>query len=274
MAFAYELGFIGAGNMAEAIVAAVVGQKLYSAGQIVASDPLSERRDLFAKQIGLAVSDDNRQVAAQARRLVWAIKPQNFNEVAASLADAVGKDQLHISIMAGLSTRKVAAAFGKIKARVVRVMPNLALRVGAGMAGLCPGEHATNQDLADTKAIFEAGGGVVVLSDESLMDAVTAMAGSGPAYFYYFVEAMVAGGQECGLSEEDALKLAKYTCLGAGRMMLETDDSPAELRRKVTSKGGTTQAALDHMRLTGVDKGIREAVRAAFVRARKLGQGG
>jgi len=274
MAFAYELGFIGAGNMAEAIVAAVVGKSLYSASQMVASDPLPQRRDLFAKQFGLAAIEDNRQVAAQARRLVWAVKPQSFAEVAARLADAVRQDQLQISIMAGLSTQKVAAAFPKIQARVVRVMPNLPLRVGAGMAGLCRGEHASEQDLADTQAIFEAGGGTVVLSDESLMDAVTAVAGSGPAYFYYFVEAMVAGGQECGLSEEDALKLAKFTCLGAARMMLDTNDPPAELRCKVTSKGGTTQAALDHMRLTGVDQGIREAVQAAFVRARRLGQGG
>jgi len=274
MAFAYELGFIGAGNMAEAIVAAVVGKGLYSAGQIVASDPVPQRRDLFAKQFGLAATEDNRRVAAKARRLVWAVKPQSFAEVADSLADVVCQDQLQISIMAGLSTQKVAAAFPMIKARVVRVMPNLPLRVGAGMAGLCRGEHASEQDLADAQAIFESGGGTVVVSDESLIDAVTAVAGSGPAYFYYFVEAMVAGGRECGLTDQDALKLAKFTCLGAARMMLDTGESPAELRRKVTSKGGTTQAAMDHMQQAGVDQGIREAVQAAFARARKLGQGG
>jgi pyrroline-5-carboxylate reductase len=274
MAFTYDLGFVGAGNMAEAIVAAVVGKRLYEPKRIVVSDPLRERRDLFTRMFGVTAVEDNRQVVGQAGRVVWAVKPQSFPEVAAALADAVQPDQLQISIMAGLSTQKVAAAFTNIQARVVRVMPNLPLRVGAGMAGLCRGERATEQDLAEVRAIFEAGGGAIVLDDESLMDAVTAMAGSGPAYFYYFVEAMVAGGQACGLSEEESLKLAKHTCLGAARMMLEMSDPPAELRRKVTSKGGTTQAALDYMRTANVDKGIRDAVRAAFVRARKLGQGG
>lgn len=274
MGFRYDLGFIGAGNMAEAIVAAVVGRNLYASDRIVVSDPAPERRETANKQFGVAAVADNRQVIADSQRIVWAVKPQNFPEVAGALADAVREDQVQISIMAGLSTKKVAAAFANIKARVIRVMPNLPLRVGAGMAGLCRGEFATEQDLADARAIFEAGGGVVVVDDESLIDAVTAMAGSGPAYFYYFVEAMVAGGVECGLSEADALKLAEHTCLGAARMMLETGEAPAELRRKVTSKGGTTQAALDHMRLNGVDKSIREAVRAAFMRARKLGQGG
>ena len=227
----------------------------------------------FACTVWAAVAD-NRQVVAESQRLVWAVKPQSFPEVAAALSDAVRDDQLQITIMAGIATKKLAAAFPAIKARIVRVMPNLCLRVGAGMAGLCRGEHATEQDLADAVAIFEAGGGAVAVKDESLIDAVTAMSGSGPAYFYYFVEAMVAGGVECGLSEADALKLAEHTCLGAARMMLETGEPPAELRRKVTSKGGTTQAALEHMRLAGVDKGIREAVRAAFMRGRKLGQGG
>ncbi|HSW45921.1 MAG TPA: pyrroline-5-carboxylate reductase [Phycisphaerae bacterium] len=272
MAFQYDLGFVGAGNMAEAIAAAVVGRKLYAPGQIIASDPVPERRELMARQFGVAVTEDSRQVVAQSRRVVWAVKPQQFAEVAAGVAEAASADQLHISIMAGLSARKIAAVFSAVQARVVRVMPNLPLRVGAGMAGLCRGEHAAEQDLAETRAIFDAGGGTVVVDDESLIDAVTAVAGSGPAYFYYFVEAMVAGGVECGLSDADALKLAEYTCLGAARMMLETGEPPAELRRKVSSKGGTTQAALEHMRIAGVDKGIREAVRAAFTRARKLGQ--
>jgi len=151
-------------------------------------------------------------------------------------------------------------------------MPNLPIRVGAGMAGICKGAGASEQDVADVQAIFNAGGGSVVIDDESLMDAVTAISGSGPAYFYYFVEAMVEGGKACGLSEADALELAKYTCLGAGRMMIETGEPPADLRAKVTSKGGTTQAALESMARAGVDRAIRDAVLAAFHRGRELGQ--
>jgi len=267
----YELGSIGAGNMAEGIVAAVVGKKLYPPGAIIVADPVAQRRKLFADQFGVSVTEDNRQVVSQSRRVVLAVKPQTFGEAAAGVADLVGDDHLLISIMAGISTKRIEAAFGTAKARVVRVMPNLPIKVGAGMAGLCRGARATASDVAVAKALFDAGGGTIVVPDESLMDAVTAMSGSGPAYFYYFVEAMVAGGTACGLSEADALQLAKYACLGAARMMLETSEPPAELRRKVTSKGGTTQAALEHMGTAGVPEAIRDAVKAAFERGRQLG---
>jgi pyrroline-5-carboxylate reductase len=271
MGFSYELGTIGGGNMAEGIVAAVVARGLYPAARIIVSDPLLPRRRFFAERFGTAVTEDNRQLAAQSRRIMIAVKPQNFAEVAAGFADAVGAEHLLISILAGLSTRRIAEAFTGIKARVVRVMPNLPIRVGAGMAGVCPGEHATPQDLTDTRAIFDAGGSTVVVNEEGLLDAVTAVSGSGPAYFYYFVEAMVAGGVACGLSEADALKLAAQTCLGAARMMLETGEPPAELRRKVCSKGGTTQKAIDWMNEKGVGQAIAEAAQASFRRARELG---
>lgn len=304
----YELASIGAGNMAEGIVAAVVAKGLYPREAILVSDPLAERRRFFAERFGVAVTEDNRKLVAESRRIVLAVKPQGFDEVAAEVADLVSPEQLFISIMAGKSTAKVAAALGarrgdsgagtgktdsregipagegagkdsrtssdsrtSDRVRVVRVMPNLPIKVGAGMAGICRGEHATAGDVADTQAIFNAGGSSVVVGEESLMDAVTAVSGSGPAYFYLFVEAMVEGGKACGLSEHEALALAEYTCLGAARMMLETDEPPADLRAKVTSKGGTTQAALDSMRQAGVDKAICEAVQAAFRRGRELG---
>jgi len=267
----YELGFIGAGNMTEGIVASVVGKKLYPPGQVIVSDPVAERRELIASQFGVTTTNDNRQLVADSQRIVLAVKPQIFNDMAAEIADVVRDDQLLVSIMAGMSSEKIAAAFPNVSARIVRVMPNLPIKVGAGTAGLCGGKNATEQGIAEAKALFDAGGGTVVVSDESLMDAVTAVSGSGPAYFYYFVESMIAGGVACGLSESDALKLAEYTCLGAARMMLETAEPPAELRKKVTSEGGTTQAALEYMNKVGVGDGIRDAVRAAFNRGRELG---
>ncbi|MEP0844663.1 MAG: pyrroline-5-carboxylate reductase [Phycisphaerae bacterium] len=271
MADAFELGFIGAGNMAEGIVAAVIARGLYPAGAIVVSDPVPERRELFARRFGTAVAEDNRLLVRQSRRVVLSIKPQSFAEVAAGLADEVRADQLWISIMAGIGTGKIAAAFPRVQARVVRVMPNLPIRAGAGIAGVFAGAHARSDDLADARAIFDAGGGTVVVEEEGLLDAVTALSGSGPAYFYYFVESLVAGGVACGLSEADALKLAEHTCLGAARMMIESGEPPAELRRKVTSKGGTTQAALEYMDAAGVGAALREAVRRAFERGRELG---
>ena len=269
----YDLGFIGAGNMAEGILAAAVAEGSYPAERIVVADPVAERRGLFAEQFGVTVVEDNRAVAAESSRVVVAVKPQSFDEVAAGLAGAGRDDQLWISIMAGVGTERIAAGLGGDggDVRVVRVMPNLPIRVGAGIAGVYAGRHATEQDLADARALFDAGGSTVAVSDESLIDAVTAISGSGPAYFYYFVEAMVAGGTACGLSEDDALELAEYTCLGAARMMLETGEPPAELRRKVTSKGGTTQAALEHLERAGVGDAVRDAVRAACRRGKELG---
>jgi pyrroline-5-carboxylate reductase len=290
----FELAFIGAGNMAEGILAAVLEKGLYARGQVIVSDPVAERREIFSRQFGVEATEDNRRVIAESRCVVLAVKPQSFAEVASSVPDLVRGEQLFISIMAGVSTKGVEAALrgapsgdsedphkplrpaatgrGLYGIRVVRVMPNLPIRVGAGIAGVCAGAHATPEDVARTRAILDAGGSTVELKDESLMDAVTAVSGSGPAYFYYFVEHIVAGGMACGLSKEDALKLAQYTCLGAAKMMLETQEAPAELRRKVTSKGGTTQAALDHMGRAGVGDAIRDAVRAAFQRGRELGR--
>ena len=271
MAYAYEVGFIGAGNMAEAIAAAVVRNNLYAPSQVILADPVPERLTLLADRFQFATTDDNKHLLSSARRIVWSVKPQVFEQVAAPLADLLRDDQPLVSIMAGVGTKRIEAAFPAIRARVVRVMPNLPIQVGQGMAGLCAGRHATEQDVADARAIFNAGGATVVVDDESLMDAVTAVSGSGPAYFYYFVEAMVQGGIACGLNEADALTLAKQTCLGAAKMMLATDEPPADLRRKVTSKGGTTQAALEHLADTQVDQAIRDAVRAAYERGRELG---
>ncbi len=245
MARQYEYGFIGAGNMAEGIIAAAVKDRLFKGSEILIFDPVAERRELMAQRFGAHIAMDNAEIAAKSQRIVIAVKPQVYAEVLAPVAPLVGLDQVIVSIMAGVGTARIEAAFPHIRARVVRVMPNLAIRVGAGMSGICPGRYATAQDVGDVQTLFEAGGGTVVLNDESLIDAVTAVSGSGPAYFYYFVEAMVAGGVACGLTEPEALKLAAHTCLGAGKMMLESGEPPTELRRKVTSKGGTTQAALE-----------------------------
>lgn len=271
MAGRFELGVIGAGNMAEGVVAGVLRHKVLSAGQIIVSDPIEARRQHFAQHFGVAVTDDNRRVASESRCVMLAVKPQLFDEVARGFAGATTPEHLIVSIMAGMGTKRIAAAFGGGKVRVVRVMPNLPIRLGAGIAGIYAGEHARAEDVAFVRRIFDAGGQSIVVKDESLIDAVTAVSGSGPAYFYYVVEAIAAAGTEAGLSPGDALKLAEHACLGAARMMIETGESPGELRRKVTSKGGTTQAAIEHMDKAGVARAIRDAVKAAFKRGRELG---
>ena len=151
-------------------------------------------------------------------------------------------------------------------------MPNLPIHVGAGMAGVCKGKHAQEVDLLRAQRIFDAGGRSIVIEDESQMDAVTAVSGTGPAYFYFFVEALTAAGERAGLSRQQADILAKQACLGAARMMLESGDPPDFLRQKVTSPGGTTQAAMEFMSNNSVFEHICEAVLAAWRRSQELGR--
>lgn len=266
-----QLGFVGAGNMAEAIARGVLSAKLFAPADLMASDPAEARRKLFEDELKISAVSDNAQLARSCAAIVLAVKPQSMAEALTQLSEHLGPDTLIISIAAGISTGYIANSLGGQGRRVVRVMPNTPMLVGAGMSALAPGRGATEQDMDFAQSIFQAGGEALVV-DESLMDAVTAVSGSGPAYFFYFLEAMVAGGVEAGLSEPDATKLARQTMLGAAQLLIQSGEPPAELRRKVTSPGGTTEAALRAMGETGVPQYIQKAVLAAAERSRQLGR--
>lgn len=268
----YEIGVIGAGNAAEGIVHGILRNTILFADRMIVSDPAEARRQLFADRFNVATANDNRGVVQNSDIVILAVKPQQFRQVCAEVAGDVRADHLIVSIMAGVATSTLEAMFPHIQARVVRAMPNLPAHVGAGMAGLCKGAYAQEVDLLRAQRIFDAAGRSIVIRDEPLMDAVTAVSGTGPAYFYYFVEAITAAGVQAGLSHQQADILAKQACLGAARMMLETGDPPDVLRQKVTSPGGTTQAAVECMSDNKVFEHIREAVLAACGRSRELGQ--
>lgn len=267
----YEIGVIGAGNAAEGIVHALLRKTVLLGDRIIAAHPREARRRQFAERFEIDVSEDNRHVVENSFILLLAVKPQQFRGVCEEFADLVQEDHLIVSIMAGIPTAAIEEQFSGVKARVVRAMPNLGLHVGAGMTGLHPGRHATEADLLRAQRIFEAGGRSIVIEDEGLMDAVTAVSGSGPAYFYYFAEALMAAGEAAGLEKAQAEILAKQTCLGAARMMLESGDTPEVLRKKVTSAGGTTQAAFEVMGEKRVFDHIHEGILAAWQRSRELG---
>ena len=268
----YEIGVIGGGNAAEGIIASLLRRSILLDDRLIVSDPSPERRDLFADRYQIAVTEDNRHVVANSYLIILAVKPQIHRQVVAGIADAVREDHVIVSIMAGVKTRTLEAQFPHVKARVVRVMPNLPMHVGAGIAAVCRGAYCSDNDLLHAKRIFDAGGRTVLIDDESLMDAVTAVSGTGPAYFYYFVDAIVAAGEDAGLSHHQAVLLAKNACLGAATMMVESADPPAVLRDKVKSPGGTTEAALECMAADHVFDHIRRAVLAAHQRSRALGQ--
>lgn len=268
----YEIGVIGSGNAAEGIVHAILRNTILFADRIVASDPSESRRKLFADRFQIAVTGDNRQLVSNSDIVILAVKPQQFNDMVRTVADLFTERHLIVSIMAGVSTRSIESHFAPRAVRVVRAMPNLPIHVGAGMAGVCKGTHALPVDLLRAQRIFDAGGRSVVIEDESQMDAITALSGSGPAYFYYFVEALTAAGERIGLTKQMSEILAKQVCLGAARMMLETQEPPATLRAKVTSPGGTTQAAIESMTANKVFDHIIEGVAAACKRSQELGR--
>lgn len=270
--FQYEIGVVGAGNAAEGIVHGVLRNSVLLDDRMIASDPNEHRRSLFRERFNITTTIDNREVVANSYIILLAIKPQNHRSVIEQFADLVTDKQLVVSIMAGVSTAALEAVFSGIPARVVRVMPNLPMHVGAGMAGVCPGKHASEADLLRAQRIFDAGGKSVHITDEALMDAVTAVSGSGPAYFYFFTEAVIEAGVRAGLSPQYAALLAKQSCLGAAQMMVEMSDPPNVLRDKVTSPNGTTFAALEHMRGSGVFDEIVAAVLKAYRRSQELGQ--
>jgi len=268
MADRFTLGLIGAGNMAEAIARAAIDKGVLRAEAMIASDPSDARRRLF-EGLGIKVVDRNAEVIAHSGQVLLAIKPQVLGALAGDLAGHGRGDQVLISIMAGMGTGKICELIGR-PARVIRVMPNTPMMVGLGMSGLAVGEHAQEGDGALAMKLFGAAGEVVRV-EEKLMDAVTAVSGSGPAYVYYLAEAMQRAAGELGLSEHARLFVSQ-TILGAAKMLADSPDTTGELRRKVTSPGGTTAAALGHMDSHKVVESIVEAIKAAEARGRELGK--
>lgn len=268
----YEIAVIGSGNAAEGIVHGLLRRMILLDDRIIATDPNPERRKAFADRFRISVTDDNRAAVRSSYIVLLAVKPQQYRETCTGFADLIREDHVIVSIMAGVSTANLERLFPRPEVRVVRVMPNLAMHVGEGMAGIFPGRHATEADLLRAQRIFEAGGRTIVLQDEALMDAVTAVSGTGPAYFYYFCEAIIAAGEKAGLSHQQATLLATQTCLGAARMMMESADPPDVLRKKVMSPGGTTEAAIESMRAAQVKEQLEAAVLAAWKRSQELGR--
>ncbi|MEO0513713.1 MAG: pyrroline-5-carboxylate reductase [Planctomycetota bacterium] len=267
----YSLGFIGAGNMAEAIARGAARTGVIPAEQMIAADPSRERLAVF-ESFGVVSAADNAGLIAAADTVVLAVKPQMLGALgepgrgAWSAIDA--ERHTIVSIMAGISSTKICAAIGK-PVRVVRVMPNTPLMVGRGMAGVALGENAKPGDDELAIRLFGACGEAVRVS-ESDLDAVTAVSGSGPAYLFYLAEAMQAAAEELGLSEHARL-LVNQTLLGSAELLTQSQDTPAELRRKVTSPGGTTAAAINHLDQHRVKDTIVAALRAARDRSIELG---
>jgi pyrroline-5-carboxylate reductase len=265
------IGFLGAGKMATALAKGLIHAKIVSAKQIIASDPIEGARAAFGKDVGAKITASNAEVAQFADVLVIAVKPY---QVAGVLADITGKftgDHLLISIAAGVPIAKLEAGL-PAKSRVIRVMPNTPALVGLSATAYALGKAATKEDGALAEKLFSAVG-IAFSVPEYLLDAVTGLSGSGPAYVYLMIEALSDGGVASGLPRDIATKLAAQTMLGAAKMVLETGMHPGALKDMVTSPGGTTIEGLHELEKGGVRGSLINAVRAATDKSKKLGQG-
>ncbi|MDQ1258005.1 MAG: pyrroline-5-carboxylate reductase [Candidatus Hydrogenedentes bacterium] len=263
------LGFLGYGNMGGAILRGLIGAGTLDPAHAAVFDVDADKcRDAAA--LGVAVSASPADLAARSDTLMLAVKPQTMNDALAQLKQGFRPDTLVVSIAAGISMSFLRARLVDA-IRVVRVMPNTPALVGAGAAGIALSDNCTEADAETARTIFEAIG-IAVMTPESSIDAVTALSGSGPAYFFYMTECLVRAAVAEGLSEEQATRLAAQTLLGAGKLLAESGEPAAVLRERVTSKGGTTAAALDAFRARDFSGVIEAGVAAAAARSRELGQ--
>lgn len=274
------VGFIGAGNMAEAMINGLIRSHLCEPREIWASDVRDARLTQLSHTYGIHTSKNNREIFGQNDIVILAVKPQHMDDVLSNLAKTLPQTikgvTLVISIAAGIPIKRIENHLyppldqdAKGLLPIVRVMPNTPALALAGIAGMSGNAYAKTSDLDDARAILEAIGQVIEFEEKDL-DAVTAISGSGPAYMFYFVEAFVRAGAKLGLRPSHALTLTLETMKGAARLLEHTGEPPADLRKKVTSKGGTTEAALNVLERHHVKEHLMEAVMAAAQRSKEL----
>ncbi|MGE3674260.1 MAG: pyrroline-5-carboxylate reductase [Polyangiaceae bacterium] len=265
-----KIGFLGAGNMSSALIRGILASGLVQPTQVWASDISDERLERLRKQHGIETTKSNLDLVHWATILVFSVKPQVIDRVVKETADAFGAGTMAVSIAAGVP---IEAFERRLPAgtRVVRAMPNTAAIALAGATAIAPGTHATDHDMGLAKQLFDAVGRTVVL-DESLIDAVTGLSGSGPAYIMLIIEALADGGVKVGLHRETALLLAAQTVFGSAKLQLDTGEHPGRLKDMVTSPGGTAIAGLHTLESGGLRRTLIDAVDAATRRAQELGE--
>jgi pyrroline-5-carboxylate reductase len=269
MAIDRKIAFIGGGNMAEALIKGMLSADVAKAKQITVTDPSPERREQL-KRFQVTVTDSNLQAVKESEIVLLCVKPQVMDAVLAEIAAVTDRSKLVISIAAGVTIARLEKALAG-GPRIVRVMPNTPALVLAGAAALCGGKNASVDDLGLAQSIFQSVGRAVIV-EEKLMDAVTGLSGSGPAYVFVIIDALSDAGVKAGLPRPLALELAAQTVFGSAKMVLETKEHPAKLRDMVTSPGGTTIEGLHALEKGKLRATLMNAVEAATARSKELGK--
>jgi len=264
-----RIGFIGGGNIAEAIIRGLIHTKSATPANIFVANRGSKKLSALKRKYGIQTVSQNLDILQKTNIIFLCVKPQSLREVTNEIFTGVNKKQLWVSVAAGVTTQSLEAMLGP-EARVIRAMPNTPLLIGKGATGICAGSKARAGDLRQIKALFDAVGFSVIVKNEEWMAIITALSGSGPAYVFYFIEALIAQAVCEGLPEKTAKDLAIETLLGAASLLKEQQKTPEELRRNVTSPGGTTVEGIKALEEGLFPQVVGSAINAATRRAKEL----
>jgi pyrroline-5-carboxylate reductase len=266
-----KIAFIGGGNMGEAILTALIEKNICASSDICVSDVSKERLDFLKDKYGVVVTTHNKEAVAGKDVIVLAVKPQTLPEILTDLKGGLKAAQLILSIMAGVRISKIGEGLGH--KRIVRSMPNTPARIGSGVSGWTATAEVTKEQKESARDILGAMGKEVYFNNEKYIDMVTAVSGSGPAYVFLLAEALIEAAVKTGLPRQEAEILVVQMIFGSANLLVKSGQPPAELRRNVTSRGGTTEAALKVFTDGGFNTLVEEAVKAAHQRAKELGNG-
>jgi pyrroline-5-carboxylate reductase len=265
------LCFLGSGNMGEALVSGLVQSGSARPENIICTDVREERLEELRARYGVKTSADNLEAVRASEIVIYAVKPQLMAEVLKETADLLDMSKLVVSIAAGVPLRAIESLLQK-ELRLIRVMPNIAASVKESATALSAGKHARREDVELAMAIFNSVGKTVFLRENYLMDAITGLSGSGPAYIFIIVDALADAGVKMGLARKDAQFLAAQTVMGAAKMLMETREHPGQLKDRVTSPGGTAIAGIHTLEKGGLRTTLINAVEAATLRSKELGE--
>jgi pyrroline-5-carboxylate reductase len=266
-----KICFLGCGNMGEALVSGLVQSGSAQPTNIICTDVREERLEELSARYGVRTTSSNAEAVAQSEIVIYAVKPQLMAEVLKETSDQLDMSKLIISIAAGVPLRAIESLLQK-ELRLIRVMPNLAASVKESATALSAGKHAKKEDVELAMAIFNSVGKAVYLRENYLMDAITGLSGSGPAYIFIIVDALADAGVKMGLSRKDSQFLAAQTVLGAAKLLIETGEHPGQLKDRVTSPGGTAIAGIHTLEKGGLRTTLINAVEAATQRSKELGE--
>ncbi len=269
--FCKKLGFIGAGNMATAMMSGIVSGGIFTADEIMMSDVSGERLSFISEKYGVGITPDNKEVARSCGTLILAVKPQYYTQVITEIAPIVTPGQIIITIAPGQTLESLSERFGSDRLKIIRTMPNTPAMVGAGITAVAPNSNVTQEELEYVRKIL-GGFGISEVVGENLMDAVVSVSGSSPAYVFMFIEAMADAAVADGMPRAQAYRFAAQAVMGSARMVLETGKHPAELKDMVCSPAGTTIEAVRVLEEKGMRSAVIEAMKACTGRSRSLGK--